>query len=396
MSTEVPSWTLDRATLVSLLDIIQSFPSTSPKPCSLKQEGEHLTFTSSTREYFVQADVSILNTENRLEYEAEVHFSFVMLRFLVQNNSVFSLVVKNSQLYFVAEGFQVKVDTYSLSPLISSLEPPTKAPKTPFFPKPFLDSVQLFFSRTSNIVENKVLVDGLSAACAFTEYVARAEMAPSTEEGSELSTFGHFYLRRTDIPALQAFRAMAKGQGFFDYYKQDKRIWAHHGDFWMSFLVLPDNSSQNVEVLAMDRIQDREPLEISLPRLKTALSTLSFLKVTNAVLFEKEGTIRVNSPQAQFVVGRGKVADFSVNIERVLGFVSAIPAALETPVQFSKSKASLVLEYQHQGMTALFSVANDASQSRSPSKPVEKAPQRTPQVTPGVMGPELQALQKKA
>ena len=390
---EHPYWNLDRAQLLSLFDVIQALPNTSAKTCSLKQNGDSVVFVSSNREYFVQAEVPITNTENRLEYDGEVHFSFPMLRFLVEDTPEFSLVLRNGQFFFVGDGFQVKVDTYSLSPLLVTLDTPVKPPTTPFFPKFFLDSIQFFFSRTSNTMENKVLVDGLSASCAFAEFVARVEQEPFSFEETPVSSFGRFYLRRSDVPVLQAFRVLSKGNARFSYYKADKRLWANYGTYWLSFLVLPEQGSQTPEEVAFSRIQDKTPLILSVPRTRSALKTLSFLKIQNASLFSKDGLIRVASAQAQFIVGKGDIGEFSANVDRVSGFLGFIPPSEHGNAVFHRAKNSLVIEFKHQGVSVCFSVVNDASQSKATAKP-SGAPRQVQPLT-GTMGQELASLTEK-
>jgi hypothetical protein len=382
-----PHWKVDREKLLATFDVVQAFPNTTAKTASLRKEKDALKFTATNKDYYIETVLPLLNRDNQEPSLDPVFFNFSTLRYLASANKDFVLVYKDKQLYFVAEGFQVKVDTYALNAGMTEMSLPIKSPSTPLFSPFLLDTMSFLFSQTANVLENKVLVNGSKVSCVFTEFSGEIEALDSSSETKEgdlvapAPQYGRMYLRRTDLPVLHALSKLSKGKALFSFNKNDKRFWANHESTWVSFLVLPEKDpSKSVEEKAMLGISESKEVHLDIGRTVLALNTLSFLKVQNVQFFSKENIIRAYSPQAQFIVGKGPMDDFTTAVDRLqsfFGFVPA-PAIVGGTATFRKMKSSVVIGFEHKLTRVTFLVRNDMSQTKT----VKKAPEVYRSATP--------------
>jgi sRNA-binding regulator protein Hfq len=400
---DTPHWKIDRTKLLSVFDIVHAFPASRPKSTSFEKHGEALRFVASDKDYYLETSFPLTNLENQEQSMEVIYFNFVQLKYLVNSVDDFALVVREGRIIFVAEGFQVKVETWTFNSQVSKVPPPVKLPTKEFFPSYLIETMGFIFSQTANATENIILVNGNKVSAVFTEFSGQVELLQQTVPDKDTPDMvkltppmdlGRMFLRRTDIPVLRALNSFSKGQVKFVFNKTDKRFWAHYDGTWTSFLVIPERDpTKSIEDRALEGVSDAPEISLLTNKTLTALKTMSFLGQENIQFQSKNGVIVAFNPQAQFMVGKGALEDFSTGVKRLERFFNTIPQQAIPTVSYKKLKSALYLTFEHSDTKVHFVVRNDLSQVKASNKPMEVF--RTNSAMSGA-GEGLKSLEAKA
>jgi len=399
-------WKIDRNKLLSVFDIVHAFPASRPKSTSFEKQGEALRFVASDKDYYLETMFPLTNPENQEQSLEVIYFNFNQLKYLVNSIDDFVLIVREGRILFVAEGFQVKVETWNFNSQVSKIPPPQKLPTKDFFPQYMIETMGFLFSQAASATENIILVNGSKVSCVFTEFAGQLDLQPEVvsdppENPHEaeppvfgpIPDFGRMFLRKTDIPVLRALGSFSKGQVKFCFNKADKRFWAHYDGTWTSFLVIPERDpTKSMEDRALEGVADAPTVQLLTSKTLVALKTMLFLGLDNLQFQSKGGVIVAFNTQAQFAVGKGPLDEFTTGVKRLEKFFQVIPTSSAALTTYKKLKSALCLSFEHQRLKVTFVVRNDMSQVKVNSKPAEVF--RSPTAM-SAAGEGLQSLAKK-
>lgn len=352
---EKPHWRVDETKLRGLLDIAHSFPSVSSSYTILHQDGDFLRFVNTNREYYLESKLELLNEDNRPESSDPVLFNRAQLRYLVARYKNFTLAFTQGRLFLMAEGVQVKIDTYQSTTPMAYQSLPKALQTSTIFPQVVLDGAHFAFGHASNINETRLLVAKNRVYIPFLKFNGYFETQ------AENLDYGSFYLRKTDVPVLSAFHKFSGGSGLVGFHKETRRLWLLHEDTLVSVQSVAAKGATPAEDFEQSKAKT-QPLELILPRLADTLETMAFLKVPNVHFVSKGGEIRARCPQVDSVVGNGSAEDFTSSVATLASFVKfAKPTNDQSPVETRTGNGVLYFGFSRKGMVANLFLKNDLS-----------------------------------